>query len=142
MAAALSYIGAESRNVAIQNATGAALGTCPGRQPYDSTARGQVASLAGQLDSRRRAYEMVVAEEGRTNIRFSHVLYTRPDLSWPMPMWPYCLGFDLGRAMRKHDWVWLLPREPDARLALRDLPASFFACERSGDAVERFMFAG
>ena len=97
-------------------------------------------SLAGQLDSRRRAYAMVVDEEGRTNLTFSHVLYTRPDLSWPISIRPYCLGFNLTHAIRKHDWAWLLPRQPDARVALRELPEAFFTCKRSGHHVELFMF--
>ena len=167
VASALRHLGVHPRNILMQNATGSNLGSCPGYPPYDSTARGQLASLVGQLDSRRKAYEMILAEEGRAGQRYTHVVYTRPgtflytanciaisttatatatiraaiDLSWPIPVRPYCF-WDLARAVRKHDWVWMLPREPDARLALRELPEAFFTCKRGGTQIEGFMFAG
>ena len=85
-------------------------------------------SLVGQLNNRHACHDLISAEEERSGSAFVYVIYTRPDLSWPLPLWPHCY-WDLGRTQKKWDWVIFLTRE-DARTNLEFVANELWTCSR------------
>ena len=123
---ALEFIGVKSdRHVILSNGTqlpnsrspicGTPWYVTPGR-PSDL-----YNSLLGQLNTRQQLYHLIEAEESRTGLAFDFIIYTRPDVSWPYPVKPFCF-WDLNWTYRKLDWVLFASREA-ARVNL-DQPAN------------------
>ena len=85
-------------------------------------------SLVGQLNNRHACHDLISAEEVRSGTPFTYVIYSRPDLSWPIPVWPYCY-WDLGRTQKKWDWAMFLTRE-EARRNLEFVANELWTCSR------------
>jgi hypothetical protein len=101
-------------------------------------------SLLGQLDARKQCYEALLAEETSHGMQFDLLVYTRPDLSWPMAVRPHCLW---SGCVRKDDWVWLGIRRIEVERALMQAHRDLYSCRRiftnqRGDSINSFIFAG
>lgn len=95
-------------------------------------------SLHQQAMSRAESLEMLLADEARHNITYQTVIFTRPDVAWPLPIRPWCWWPTEIRS-RLTDWSWIFPRRdsevflggPRSQLAAR--------CQHSFGTVEGFM---
>lgn len=146
--AALRHVGvAEERAIIVPGNYSAPYPSCPnyrlahnGTGVKDSPA--YLASLLGQIEARRRCYDLVAAHERRHGMAFDSVVFLRPDLAWPFAVPPWCAhNFLINR--KKQDWVWWLMRA-DAELALAKPHADMYGCARElarGQTVESYFYA-
>jgi hypothetical protein len=90
---ALAHIGVAPRNQLLTTSAEVPNARAPrcGTPSYarNGRARDLFNSLVGQLNNKHACYDLIAAEELRT-ARFAHVIYSRPDLSWPVAVRPYC----------------------------------------------------
>ncbi|KAH8043487.1 hypothetical protein JL722_15197 [Aureococcus anophagefferens] len=98
-------------------------------------------SLLGQIENRKKCYDMVVAHESlRASPRPS---YSRPDLAWPFPIVPWC-AHNYFTNRKKQDWIWWLTRA-DAKEALSRPHDDMYGCRRElkdGQTVEDYFYTG
>ena len=85
-------------------------------------------SIAGQLANRQACHDLIEAEEERTGKMFDVVISTRPDMSWPVAMKPYCM-FDLNTNYMQWDWAFLFTRD-QARTSMDSVPEELWTCAR------------
>ena len=100
-------------------------------------------SLLGQIENRKKCYDMVVAHEERTGVRFASVIFARPDLAWPFPIVPWC-AHNYFTNRKKQDWIWWLTRA-DAKEALLRPHDDMYGCRRElkdGQTVEDYFYTG
>lgn len=66
-------------------------------------------TFVSQLNTRKRCYDMINQYEIGNNLKFSFVIFTRPDLTWYRPIIPWCL-WDNNTLYSKSDWAYIIPR--------------------------------
>eukprot|EP00966_Prymnesium_polylepis_P083718 1939097-Prymnesium_polylepis.1 len=64
----------------------------------------------GQLNNRRACESLIQRYESAHSARFDYVIYSRPDLSWPVAVRPFCL-WDLKQRYMLGDQVLMFPRD-------------------------------
>ena len=121
---ALRWLGADPRDVTIRKDATIAVPKCgtpdanrlAGPQPptrpmpcVSYTSACAVPTVAGQIWSRARIYDLVVAHELREGERFDSVLFIRPDLAFVVPFQPHCT-YPFNAARYQGDWLVWLPR--------------------------------
>ena len=88
----------------------------------------RIRSFAGQMNGRLACARLIEHEEARRRRRFAYVILTRPDMSWPYAIRPFCM-WDFTRTVSKFDWVYMGPRA-HAELWLKQVAIDFFDCTR------------
>ena len=66
-------------------------------------------SMLGQLNNRRACLSLITRHERAHSTRFDYVIYSRPDVAWPVAMRPFCL-WDLTQRYMMGDQVLMFPR--------------------------------
>jgi len=146
VAVALQHLGVAAHNLRLRH--GNATASMPARCNSSFSERSHAGSIAsfhsllGQLESRRACHELVLQAEARDALRFDFIWYARPDMVWPLPVYPYCF-WDLKQPLRKHDWAYAIPRSMLDE-ALKQPLERLHACQRTWntrDTVESHIWA-
>lgn len=69
-----------------------------------------VKALAGSLSHRKGCMDLISAKERKRSLKFDIVIVARPDLTYYLPLQPYCL-YNLDQASRSKDWLFMVPRD-------------------------------
>lgn len=91
----------------------------------------KIASLNSQINAKVICNNLMTKTEKRMDMTFDFVMLTRPDMSWPRAVSPYCM-WDLNKSYAKHDWHLMFPRQRATRL-LEELPNKYFSCTELKD---------
>ena len=138
---ALRHIGGTGRHVVVANDTAALPGARDSHscQRHRDSKRPLYRSLVAQLNHRHACHRLIVEEEARRRALFDLVIYTRPDLVWPVAVHPYCFWMR-GKVHRKRDYAFVMTR-PHATWLLEQVPTALFEChvQWHGELPESFM---
>lgn len=110
--------------------------------PWDGANGNDPRSLDNQLRMDHECYAAIDALESERRLQFTHIVRTRPDLVWYLPIQPVCeWPSTIGEAY--HDWVSILPRHLAAKVLTE--PHRLFqhvACGSSTAAANVSFFRG
>lgn len=96
-------------------------------------------SLAGQLSHRKGCMDLIDAKETKTGSRFDVVILSRADLTYYLPLRPYCF-YDLKAGRRFRDWFFMVSRDKATKLFV-DPYNDFYGCKKPfkiGELVEGY----
>lgn len=97
-------------------------------------------SLAGALSHRKGCMDMIAAKEKKTGSKFDLVIMSRADITYYLPMRPYCL-YNLEEGKRFWDWIFMVPRDKADEMFV-DTYKDFYECKKAfktGDTVEDYI---
>lgn len=86
---------------------------------------------------------MIAAKEKTTGSNFDLVILSRADLTYYLPLRPYCL-YDLQEGRRFWDWFFMVPRNKADEMFVQPYE-DFYDCKKpfkSGDTVEAYVSFG
>lgn len=107
-----------------------------------------VNSLAGQLTHKKGCMDLISASERKYNLKYDLIIQARPDLTYYLPLKPYCL-YNLNEVVpnatlpgrRYWDWFFMLPRDAADEMFVKSY-TDFYDCKRplaNGDRIEDYL---
>lgn len=139
--AAAQYLGVTEKRMRILDGPTIPLPKCPAGVQDPRVKKSYLYSLAGQLEHRHGCMQLIEEEEARTGQSFDAVLTVRADLTFYLPMRPYCM-YNFHESRRFWDWLYIVPRQAADQYFFEPWDR-FFNCKQGlpdGEIIEKWVF--